>query len=306
MCNVKKLFFLFIASASLAFASDAFWAKDFEVAKKEAINTNRFLVLFFSGSSVEEEIIRKEDFQEAVKPFFVFFKVDVSNEKDLKENYNVRSSPALVIVHPQKGKIASLEYFLEDSTAYSKRLKDAIEQYKTIEKSLKDQITEEDIELLYEKVKQLGCDFLQEKLFSLAEDSTFVLFEKYSNLVMERGYFDKEAEEMRKKLKEKDPFNVKKIYLKLAILDFQALANDESVSFDRAVSPLLDYISNFRKKDKENVWKIEMMISQYFFSRGVFDKSLQHARLSYKAAPSSVRKHIAESITYIKQKLKKN
>ena len=81
--------------------------------------------------------------------------------------------------------------------------------------------------------------------------------------------------------------------------------NKESYSPDLAVQPLIQYIQKFGKTDKENVWKLQMIISQFFLDKNRLPQALDHAQASLELAPDSVKSDIATAVKNIKTAIKK-
>ena len=67
----------------------------------------------------------------------------------------------------------------------------------------------------------------------------------------------------------------------------------------RAISPLLGYIHEFGKEDRENLWKVEMMVTQFLLAQNEREMALEHARASLNAAPDAVKGEIEVIIDYL-------
>ncbi len=66
---------------------------------------------------------------------------------------------------------------------------------------------------------------------------------------------------------------------------------------------LVDYISKFGAKDKENLWRLQMIISQVYFDKNNLDEALKYAESSYISAPSSAKAEISMAINSIRAQI---
>lgn len=127
--------------------------------------------------------------------------------------------------------------------------------------------------------------------------------EKYNELA-EGGkkMSDPEIKRLRKEILSRDPKNKDGAHLRLAILDFRVLSNRHKVrdNSNEAIEPLLEYVKEFKNKDKENIWQVEMMMAQYLFSRNKYELALNHAEASYETAPEIVKSEIGQTVEYMK------
>jgi protein disulfide-isomerase len=72
---------------------------------------------------------------------------------------------------------------------------------------------------------------------------------------------------------------------------------------ETVVAPLISYIDQFGAKDPENLWRLEMIVSQVYFERGKLAEALKYARASYESAPASVQPEIATAIKSIESRI---
>jgi thioredoxin-related protein len=271
------------------------------------------------SQKLEEEILTQSDFIKSAKEDFVLVWLDfpentlfspkVKEENwELKEAYDIQELPTLLVVDQDGGVVSRWGYIPMDVKSFVSMLKEAYGTYEQVKKALEgeefDTLSPERLQELYLKSKKLDCKKFQEKLLEAGmfrgKDSYFLL-EKYASL-LEKEKKEGEAVELRKKIADLDPKNTQGIHLQLALLDFQKKstlatkkAHDKS-----AIEPLLEYVSQFGKMDRQNLWRVEMMIAQHLFSKGFPSKALKHAQASYDSAPEDAKAEIAQSIEYIK------
>lgn len=109
-----------------------------------------------------------------------------------------------------------------------------------------------------------------------------------------------EAISLRNRLVNDDPDNRKGMQFSLALIDFQALSQ-QCVDPKEAILPLEQYISSFGSQDKENVWRVEMMVAQFYLNYDDNQTALKHAETAYLTAPDEKKADIQRSIDYIRK-----
>ncbi len=300
------------------------WSTSYEEACLLAEKKKMCLLVFFKGSDwckwsqkLSKEIVEDPGFINEIKNSFVFVEIDYPSKvqqnqdtilryESLKTKYNV-DVPSLVLLNSDQNVISKLSYLPINPQEYALYLKKIVDDFHLIEKSLQRNSSQYELEKLYEKAKMLGCNYLQDQIFAkgLEEDmGSYFLLEKYCTL-LERNQIDESvSKEIRKEIEIRDPKNQRGSLYRLALLDFQFLAQQKQQNPQTVIEPLLNYVKDFGEEDSEHVWRIEMMISQYLFTKNAFKQSLEHARASYKAAPEIVRKEIADSIQYIRSEMR--
>lgn len=302
------------------------WLKEYEQGVAASTKQKKPMILYFTGSDwcpwcfkIQDEVISDPAFVEAMKDSFIFVKIDFpkrtllpeavkKRNQELREEFKVRTFPTVVMFDPDVGVITKMGYLDIGGQKYAEQLKNSLSEYQMIRKALHSTPKEwdESLEKLYEKAKHLGCQTYIKKIYDqgLARDpGPFFLLEKYAHTIQKKGVDTREISQLRSEIINRDPENIQGSHRRLAILDFQHNAEDEKNDPSQVVRPLLKYIDVYGRSDKDHLWQLEMMISQYLFSRDKVALALKHARRSYKAAPKAVRKEISDSILYLKGQL---
>jgi hypothetical protein len=315
---MKKYIFMFLVFfINFSFSEEVDWVKDYKKAFIIAKNENKNVFVFFN-SSKEPFCSKKNDEKEFLKKinsFFVLVDIDISEEalfnqnfiqnKNLKKTYKIEEVPFVFILDEEEHVITKQSYssLLErGSENLLKRLAD----YNDFKKQKFSYLNIDDLIENYEKVKSLGFEGLKIKIIQEGmkniEDPFFRL-EQYALLLNNNDLM--EAEELKKEIIANDPNNLKKGHLKLALIDFEFFAKDTRIKDPEVViKPLVEYINLFGKKDKRDIWFLEMTISHFFNKKGLLKEALLHARVSYKTAPVSLRKDIAKIVLCLKKKVK--
>lgn len=297
------------------------WNEDLGEALNEAYKTDKIVGLYFSESDYcpwckkfDKEILNDEKFIGSISSCLIMVLVDfpkykkieqhkIQRNEALKNKYQITAFPTLVLLDSKANVITQMGYLPVSPAKYAENIKKIINEYKELSSFNFEEISTKDLKSIYEKAKKLGYDFLQKKCLEKGvkcQDNYFFL-EKYS-ILLKQNRFD-QAIRLKKKMQYLDPNNHKKTHLKLALIDFENLSEKKDLSPEKAIAPLVEYINKFGKKDKE-YWRLEMMMSQYLSSRGKIKLALSHARECYKAAPSIIKKDLAKTIWYLKNKIK--
>lgn len=298
------------------------WHEDYQSAYEEAKKNNKDIFLFFTGSDycpwckkLSKEILDTNDFKSMTDKYFEFVLIDFpakkalsdtqyKHNKKLKEKYKVEGFPTVIIIDTDGIIITRTGYLPIGPKEYAKKIIQLTEEHNNLKKKDLSKLEPSDLKKSYEKARSSGNDFLKEMAISEGikkDDHLFFLLEKYAYLLEKKR--PDEAKEVRKEIVEKDPYNLRKAYFKLAMIDFQILAKDSSALDPHSViHPLVEYISEFGKKDRDNLWRLEMLISQFLSSKGLTKEALKHARESYKAAPQVMKKELVQTVIYLKNK----
>lgn len=305
------------------------WSDDYAHAISIAQASNKPLLIAFLGSEwcpwsekLISEVLIDQRFTQALKDELLFVWVDVPEylsqeglQNTLKEKYQVQELPTLVIVHPNEEEISRVGYLPYEPEKYAGHLKQILFLYQEF-KNLQERrslpsLSLEKLKTLYEQASLLGCKRYREEILLAGlqiDTGTFFLLEHYADLLKTKKMKNEHVVALRKKIVSKDPKNIEGAHLSLAVLEFEALSRRGKKGEDPQVAlvPLIDYIKRFGSKDVENHWKVEMMISQYLFSKNRILPALEHAQASYAAAPEQAKKEIALTINYLSTHLLSN
>lgn len=226
--------------------------------------------------------------------------------------YDIKESPTLLLLSKDGEVIAKKGYFPFAPEAFSKHLKESFDGFKEIKEILQAKLPSEALlEELHQKAQTLGFQDLQEEIVNqgirVAKEPFFFL-EKFERLCKVRNKKDPELHALRKKIVSLDPKNARKTHLRLAMIDFANRSEHKKIKKQPkvVVEPLISYIKQFGKGDAENLWKIEMMMAQYLFSKNEMSLAIKHAERSLQAAPEVVKPDVMQTLAYLKQAASKN
>lgn len=337
-----KFIFILCCSASLIqqclFAeaplgrSSVQWVTNYEDAVRESKATSKPLVLFFTGSDwcswckkLESEALNTPEFANAAGSNFIFVKLDYplyspqdpqikAQNKQLQQKFDVRSYPTVILFDPiQNQQIGLTGYRPGGGKLYADYLMKMLKDYSAYKQKISaidtEVFSESDLRQLYEKAKELHMDNDTSKIVNKGINSDaplFFLTERYRFLADEGHIHSKEAIALKKQLLAADPDNQMQIPYQVAVIEFETYCEEmakENYSPELAIAPLVAYIEKFGNQDKENIWRLEMIVSQVYLDKNQMSNALKYAQASYEFAPPSARTEIARAIKNIRSQI---
>jgi protein disulfide-isomerase len=310
-----------------------YWSEHYSKASKTAKEKQKYLLLAFVGSDwcpwsqkLENEVLTRQEFTKALKDDMILVWIDFPENASilperreinqyLRDKFGVKEFPTLLILDESEDLVAKMAYLPFEAEQFSNQIKGLIGDYKEIKEKIEtvnlESLPDDQLETLFTKSKSLSCERFTNELMAAglkADKGPFFLLERYSELLEAGKRNEPQAAELRKMIAARDPKNALGTQLKLAVLEFQNFSEQhrKKEKIQDAVEPLVEYLKEFGKKDTDNVWRVEMMIAQYFFSKGVIGSALQHAAASFESAPETEKAEIAHSIDYLKSQEIKN
>ncbi len=328
---MKQLFATFVAifflntSAVTAEDSAISWLQDFETAAQTALLEQKPIILFFTGSDwcgwcqkLKREVLDTEDFARRVDGKFIFVELDFPRYKTLpvvqeRQNrsllrrYQVRGFPTIIVLGADQEIVAKTGYLPIGPERYAEHLFSMLEDGEALGQAMRGfrqkYFSGVELEALYKQAKKLGRNDAAERLFTAgirALDSTFFLAERYREKMLEGNIAGSDTESIRERLLKADPENVKGMHSYVAVLDFQVRANDDEQKPKDVIKPLVEYIDNFKEKDQKNLWRMQMMASQYLFSKELVQEAVEFAEAAHSGAPDDLKEDIKQSIAHMK------
>lgn len=296
------------------------WTLDYNQALEAARLEQKPLFVAFVGTDwcpwsdkIFEDVLAKPEFVNALKESVVFVRVDFpysglcQESEALKEKYHIRQLPTLVLTSPQEEEIAKIGYLPLQAPEFAVHVRRILHGYQKLVKKMAQtdvlQMSVEELRHLYRESSTYQLGKYKETLLAagLAKDpGSFFLLEKYSELIKTQP---KKAKAVREEIETRDPKNKEGAHLQLAIFDFQARA-EASDNVDKVLKPLKKYLKEFGSQDRENFWRVHMMIAQYLFHKHERKEDIiKHAQASINSAPEEVKGELTEFLTYMKGSL---
>lgn len=304
------------------------WFTDYDEALKQARSASQPLLMFFTGSDwcgwcnkIDEEAFDTKDFAEAAGNKFVFLKLDFplysaqdpkikAQNKQLQQRFDVRSFPTVILYDAQENQqIGTTGYRAGGGKQYAGYLYKMFSDYSAYKQKMgtldKTKPSGTELKLLYDKAKELSLHHDANKIIRSGMDSDqslFFLVERYRFLASEDQIHSQEAVALKQQLLAADANNEQQIPYQLAIIEFESLCanmDKENYTSDSTVAPLVAYIEKFGAKDKENLWRLQIIISQVYLDKNQMPDALKYAQKSHDSAPASVQAEIATAIQNI-------
>lgn len=301
------------------------WQTNYEQAVQQAKATSKPLLLFFTGSDwcgwcnkLDEEAFETTEFANAAGTQFIFVKLDFplyssqdpqlkSQNKELQQKFDVRSFPTVIVVDPkQNQQMGVTGYRPGGGKSFADYLLKMVNDYSGYQKKIgaldKSPFSGEALKQLYHQAQALELTQDVAKITKkglISDENVFFMKERYKYLAEEGHIHSQEALSLKQKLLKADPDNSKRMHYEIAVTDFEAYIqtmDKEGDSPELAVAPLTEYIEKFGAQDKDNVWRLNILISQVYLDKDKIATALKYAQQSYESAPSSVQPELARAV----------
>lgn len=243
---------------------------------------------------LEEEILSQKAFQKNIEG-----KIDVQRctSLEMEDQFHITEVPTLILLSSKGEEITRLGYDPLTPEAFAEHLLKICSIYVAIESEMENmqQLTLEQLKMLYQKVSAIPCNQWKEKVleYGLQKDrGVFFLTEKYTML---KAAQSKKAHDVRLQILERD----KKALFPLAIIDSQhRFQSNEPIS--SVIKPLKRYIK--KTEEKDNVWRAHLFIAQYLIREEQWEEALKHATMAEEMAPDAEKKQAEDTLIYLKGK----
>lgn len=320
-------------AASMCFAdseqkSEIKWLTQFEEAVKQSKASSKPILLFFTGTDwctwcnrLEEEVLNTTEFADVVADKFIFVKLDfpfykqqdpatTNQNKQLQKKYDVRSFPTVILLDSKQQKIGVTGYRAGGARQYASYLLRMLNDYHAYSSKLQklDQqnLSGTELRQLLEKARELGAEEEALRIVKqglVSDLKPYFQMERYRYLAEEGLIHEEEAAALKQQLLSADSRNERKIHFQIAVIEFEAYSEEmerENYAPEIAVAPLLNYIEKFGSQDKENAWRLQMIISQVYLDKNKIPNALKFAQSSYDSAPVNAQPQIATAIRNIR------
>ena len=308
------------------------WQTNYEEAVRQSKTASKPLVLFFTGSDwcgwctkLDEEALGTKEFAEATANRFIFVKIDFplyasqdpqikAQNKQLQNKFSVRSFPTILILDPQQNQqIGTTGYRPGGGKSFADYLIKMVNDYSGYKQKIStldsSQFSGSALKQLYTKSLELKLSDDTKKIMNKGLSSTespYFLTEKYRSFANDGEIHTKEALTVREQLIATDPKNEKHVHYQVALIEFQAFSKEmdkNNCKPEMAVTPLISYINTYGQKDKENLWRLNFIISQVYLDKNQMPSALKYAQESYDTAPSSVKPEIGLAVHNIRSQI---
>jgi protein disulfide-isomerase len=301
MMTIRILVLSILFCFNILYAETITWYSNLEKAKQIALKSKKPLLIFYkdqsSWSFKMEKLFEDPFFQKKAKSLFAFCKLD-------KKSSNSSFAPKITLLDLDYDVITEVGYMPFSSEKYLAYLQEKIVNYLQI-KQVALSSKSIDLKKAYLNAIELGCLHFQKEILNkgVSQNIPFFLLAKFESLLQASSMEDAEMFAIKEQMQKLDPKNLQKLHYGIAILEFQKLAFSPAGEKE-VIVPLLNYIEQYGKKDKKDLWKVHLTISQYLSGKKKYHKALFYCRESYKSAPKKIKRKILETIKYLKSKIK--
>lgn len=305
------------------------WYDNYDTAVSASRTSGKPLVMFFTGSDwcvwckkLDNEVLETPEFAQVAGDQFIFLMLDfprkqtndklTAQNKQLQTRFDVKGFPTLVILDDQQKLIGTVGYRTGGPKAYAENLLSMVKNFHSYKKSFESlnqhmqAANVDQLKGLFGKAKELCRAEDVSAILTMGmqtEDNRFFLIEKY-RLLAEQGQIDNpEALHLKEALLKLDPDNHFLTQYELAVINFESCSEKWEQETESMIAPLTTYIEKFGNQDKQNLWRLQILISQVFLEDNKLSEALDYAKASYETAPDSVQPDIAIMIKNIQSKL---
>lgn len=300
------------------------WKKHYSAALKQAKEENKNLLLYFSGSDwcgwcikFKKNVLDSKDFISYVSDLFVFVKVDfpkkfrlrnsiAKQNASLKNKFQVKSFPTIIIVDHNQQEIDRLGYHSGNGKLFGERVFQTLKNFEIYKESwelfTQKILNDKELEKLYTQARAFNRpqDAHEILEYGLREGLLFFLTEKYRILAKSAQHLSKKGRSIKEQIIQKDPEDLGDYQYHLAVIEFQAnLENPQKKSIKFLIAPLTNFLEKFGGKEEKNTWRIQMIISQTLLDQARVEDALQFAHESFASAPKERKKEIENAIKHM-------
>lgn len=281
------------------------FVQDYDEALRQAKEQHRPLLVFFNGSDwsglgmkMKKEILDTPQFEVGIASHFTCVEVDfphhallpeerVQKNCRLQQQFAITQFPALLLVDSNERVIVHLGYCPEDGENCAADLLklEALDFQLQHDLLRVRDLSPQELYTCYTAAQELQNQQAIEHILSIGMHSNepgFFLVERYRQLAAA----GESAQEIKQTLFHIDPNNRLGYFYQIALIDFQTLAQKtDRLTPEQIIQPLCDYLEQFGREDREHVWRIEMMIAQFYLDNDCWSIALRHAEVAYREAP---------------------
>lgn len=306
------------------------WFTNYDQAVQQARSASKPMVVLFTGTDwctwckkLDKEVLDQPEFAGAIADKFIFVKIDfpmnktlpadqTARNKQVQKQFSVAGYPTIVVLDDKQTLLGTVGYRPGGPKAYAEYLMKMLSDHGAYTQKVQALNSEKplghDLKALYEQSVAIGHTDDATKILALGIDSeqkSFFMLERYRLLAEEGKLTTMEAINLRQALLTADPNNQLLTHYQVAIIDFETMCKASGhVDAALTVASLVNYIETFGAQDTENLWRLQMIISQVFFDEDNLSQALRYAHSSYQSAPATVQHEIASAIKQM-QALKK-
>lgn len=301
-------------------------SQDYKRAEQIAKVFHKPMIVLFTGSdwnkdsqALIDKILYDPAFYDVLRKEFVFAQVDfpeidrhhpdvIVRNNLLKESFHVEAFPTLVLIDEERHEISRTGLVSDNPEQFAAHLKSLRSRYVRVSEGLEaPHIDNENLKFYYTDARELGSSHLLQKVLERGlaiKDDPYFHVERYNELCTAGHGACEDAKNLRERILKMDPNNVYGAHYRLAIIDFQATADDAALSPSEAIAPLKNYIAKYGLDDHDHLWRLHMMLAHYLFSRACYDDALEHARICYQESPSFMKKEAFRTVECMREQIK--
>lgn len=310
--------FILISLLTVAYCEEQWQIEEEEIFLTAQQENLPVVAVFVGGMSclwsqkLVHDVLEDSSFIDKVGRDAVLWEIALGKESQdhaMRQKYSISKCPQILLLDPKGKEFARIEYAPLTAAAYADEIIALIENFQEICIALdqkEESFEEERWKDLYLKAKKLSVSCFKQVMLEKGlkkERGTFFHCEKLASLLEKHKLKYPQVLKLKSELLKRDPQDKLGTQFKIAALEFQKISYrlKPKDRYEKALKPLFRYVQNFGKKNTENLWRAEMMIAEFLFTKNALPSALEHAGAAYNAAPESAKDQIAQTISLIKR-----
>ncbi len=263
------------------------------------------------SQKIEKELFNSPFFQENVGTEALIWQITLSCEREgheIEQEYKIEQFPSILLLDPSGKEFARLDYDASEPVVFSKRILSLIHDFHEVCQAI-DQgfigLNEEILQTRYLQASRLSTPCFKQIILSQGlkkEKGTFFHLEKYALLLNKLKLKHAEVLKLRKELLSRDPANRWETQYKIALLEFEkrktSLKRKDRI--EKAIIPLVEYLTKFGESDEKNRWRVELMIAEFLFSNKALPAAFEYVKAAKEHVPQEYKSQVLKTIAYMR------
>ena len=296
----------------LVFLCSLLYGNEREIFQRAREENLPIVAIFLGGErcpwsqKFSREVLHNPDFIDPIRQEALVWTIPSPNPS-LKQRFSLVEYPQILLLDPQGKEFARLGYLPASGKEYLEKICQTIQHFQEICIALdQDPKTFDEKEwiALYKQAKELSVPYFSQVILERGlkkEKGVFFHLEKYAFSLKKYKLKTPQLLHLKKELLKRDPQYKQGVHFKVALLEFQKLGckAKSKGQAERALKPLLEYLSQSAQKDLGNRWKAEMAIAEFLFEKHLTSESLAHMQAAYEVCPEAYKAKIAKALSLL-------
>jgi hypothetical protein len=307
MRTLKAFLYCFLLSLC------AFLHGDQEKILQRAREENLPIIAIFLGGErcpwsqkFSREVLQDPGFIDPINGEAIVWTIPSPNPS-LKQKFGLVEYPEILLLDPKGKEFARFGFLPVTAKEYLEKIRQTIQHFQEICIALEQNhktFNEAKWVALYKQAKDLSAPYFAQVILEKGlkkEKGVFFHLEKLTLTLQKNKLKAPQVQSLKKELLKRDSQYEQGVHFKVALLEFQKLSPKAKSKgqTQKALKPLLQYLSQTAQKDLKNRWKAELAIAEFLFEKHLTAESLIHMQAAYEVCPAAYKAKIAKALKLI-------